>query len=155
MGVEPQPVPPVYAPDLAAGAILHCAQHPTRDIIVGGMGAMLRLGNDFPRVADRYMEATTFDSQKTGNPVGDRPDNLYAPVAYDGGERGRNWTGRTKSTSLYTAARLHPGITAAAAAVGIGMIAAGLIERRRGEAPSLSLAPAATSDSALGATAIS
>jgi NAD(P)-dependent dehydrogenase (short-subunit alcohol dehydrogenase family) len=136
MGVEPQPVPPVYAPELVAGAILHCAQHPTRDIIVGGMGAMLRLGNDFPRVADRYMEATTFDSQKTDQPVGDRPDNLYEPVEYDGGERGRNWTGRTKSTSVYTSAKLHPGVAAVATAVGIGVIAAGLIERRRrGDVP--------------------
>ena len=131
MGVEPQPVPPVYAPEITAGAILHCARHPMRDIITGGMGVMLRVANDFPRIADHYMEATTFDSQKTDLPVGDRADNLYAPVKDDGGERGRNWTGRTKSTSLYTAARLHPGVTAVAAAVGLGVIAAGVIERGR------------------------
>jgi NAD(P)-dependent dehydrogenase (short-subunit alcohol dehydrogenase family) len=129
MGVEPQPVPPVYEPDITAGAILHCAQHPMRDIITGGMGVMLRVADDFPRIADRYMEATTFDSQKTDKPVGDRPDNLYAPVADDGGERGHNWTGRTKSTSLYTAARLHPGVTTMVAALGVGLLAARALSR--------------------------
>ncbi|MFN2397176.1 MAG: SDR family oxidoreductase [Gemmatimonadaceae bacterium] len=130
LGVEPQPVPPVYAPEVVAEAILHCAQHPTRDIITGGMGKMLSIANSFPRLADRYMEKTTFESQKTDVPVGDRPNNLYEPVAHDGGERGSNWTGRTKSTSLYTKAALHPGTTAVAAAVGVGLIAATLIGRR-------------------------
>jgi hypothetical protein len=130
LGVEPQPVPPVYAPEVVAGAILHCAQHPTRDIITGGMGKMLSLANDFPRLADKYMERTTFESQKTDQPVGDRPNNLYEPVAHDGGERGRTWTGRTKSTSLYTAAALHPELTAAVATLGLGLIAAAVYRRR-------------------------
>jgi NAD(P)-dependent dehydrogenase (short-subunit alcohol dehydrogenase family) len=130
LGVEPQPVPPVYAPEIVAGAILHCAQHPTRDIITGGMGKMLSVANDFPRVADRYMERTTFESQKTDKPAGDRPSNLYEPVASDGGERGSNWTGRTKSTSLYTAAALHPEITAVTAALGVGFAAAALLAWR-------------------------
>jgi NAD(P)-dependent dehydrogenase (short-subunit alcohol dehydrogenase family) len=131
MGVEPQPVPPVYAPEVAAEAIVHSAQHVTRDIIPGGMGKMLSLANDVPGIADRYMERTQFASQKTDRPIGDRADNLYAPVAHDGGERGRNWTGRTKSTSLYTMAALHPGVTAAAAAVGAGVLLAVLTARQR------------------------
>lgn len=130
LGVEPQPVPPVYAPEIVADAILHCAMHPTRDIITGGMGKMLELANDFPRLADRYMEKTTFDSQKTDQPAGDRPNNLYEPVADDGGERGRNWSGRTKSTSLYTKAALHPGMTAMAAALGVGLLAAAVTAPR-------------------------
>jgi NAD(P)-dependent dehydrogenase (short-subunit alcohol dehydrogenase family) len=130
LGVEPQPVPPVYAPEVVAEAILHCAQHPVRDIITGGMGKMLSIANDMPRLADKYMEKTTFESQKTDKPVGDRPNNLYEPMAHDGGERGSNWTGRTKSTSLYTSAALHPGITAVAAAVGVGLVAAAMLGRR-------------------------
>lgn len=130
MAVEPQPVPPVYAPEVVAGAILHCAQHPRRDIITGGMGKLLSVANDFPQLADKYMEGTTFESQKTDKPVGDRPDNLYTPVAHDGGERGRNWTGRTKGTSLYTSAVLHPELAAAAAALGFGLVAAALLGSR-------------------------
>ena len=125
LGVEPQPVPPVYAPDIVAEAILECAQRPVRDIVVGGMGKMLGLSNLAPRLADRYMERTTFDSQKTDRLVAaDRRDNLYEPVEHDGGERGRNWTGRTRSTSLYTAAALHPELAAAAFAAGVGLLAA-------------------------------
>jgi len=130
LGVEPQPVPPVYAPEVVAGAILHCAQHPTRDIITGGMGKMLSIANDFPRLADKYMERTTFESQMTDKPAGDRPDNLYAPVEHDGGERGRNWDGRTKGTSLYTSATLHPEITAVAT-VGAALLAVAALRRRR------------------------
>jgi hypothetical protein len=127
LGVEPQPVPPVYAPEVVARAIIHCAQHPTRDIITGGMGKMLSIANEFPRLADRYMEKTTFDSQMAGKRVGDRPTNLYHPVADDGGERGQNWRGRTKGTSLYTTAALHPRIPAVAAAVGVGIVVAALL----------------------------
>ena len=134
LGVEPQPVPPVYAPEIVAKAILHCAEHPVRDIITGGMGKMLSLANLAPRLADKYMERTTFTSQQTDKPVGDRPSNLYEHVAHDGGERGRNWSGRTKSTSLYTVAALHPEY-AAAAAGGLGLVAAAGVRalRQRGD----------------------
>ena len=124
LGVEPQPVPPVYAPEIVAEAILECAQRPIRDIITGGMGVMLSLSNLAPRLADKYMERTTFDSQKTDTPVAaGRRDNLYEPLDDDGGERGRNWKGRTKSTSLYTAVALHPQ-TAALTAAGVGLAVA-------------------------------
>lgn len=133
LGVEPQPVPPVYAPEIVADAILHCAEHPVRDVITGGMGKMLEVADDFPRLADKYMERTTFDSQKTDTPLADRASNLYAPVARDGGERGSNWQGRTKSTSIYTQAALHPRVTlATVAAVGLGVALAMLGGRDRG-----------------------
>ncbi|MDQ3699241.1 MAG: SDR family oxidoreductase [Gemmatimonadota bacterium] len=130
--VEPQPVPPVYAPEVVAETILECAQRPVRDIVVSGMAKVISLANLVPRLTDRYMERTTFDSQLTDIPVTEgRKDNLYEPVEYDGGERGRTWSGRTKSSSLYTKAALHPEI-AAVAAVGIGLlIAAGVRANRR------------------------
>jgi len=57
-----------------------------------------------------YMERWTFTSQLTDVPA-NRPDNLYAPVADDGGERGRNWNGHTRQTSVYSSAFLHPRAT--------------------------------------------
>jgi hypothetical protein len=60
-----------------------------------------------------------------------RPDNLYQALEHDGGERGSNWTGRTKSMSLYTSAALHPERTAAAAAVGLGVVLAAVTGARR------------------------
>jgi short-subunit dehydrogenase len=123
LGVEPQPVPPVYAPDLVADAILAAAQRPVRDVIVGGSGRLLSMSSLAPRAADAYMERSLFDSQKTDKPVFGRADNLFAPVAHDGGERGRNWQGRTIRRSASTAAALHPraaaGLLTAAAAFAI------------------------------------
>lgn len=108
LGVEPQPVPPVYAPEVVAEVILEAARRPLRELIAGGSGAKLSAARWAPRLADLYMERWTFDSQCTRVPVNGRPDNLYEPVADDGGERGRNWTGPTRRSSAYTEAFLHP-----------------------------------------------
>jgi NAD(P)-dependent dehydrogenase (short-subunit alcohol dehydrogenase family) len=113
LGVEPQPVPPVYAPEVVSEVILEAAQHPIRELIAGGSGVKLSASRFAPRLADKYMERWTFDGQKTDKPAGPgRPDNLYAPVAHDGGERGRNWEGHTRSSSVYTKAMLHPAAAA-------------------------------------------
>ena len=117
LGVEPQPVPPVYAPEVVSEVILHAAQHPLRELIAGGSGAKLSAARFVPRLADRYMERWTFDSQGTDVPVNGRADNLYRPVADDGGERGRNWKGHTRGSSVYTKAMLHPRMAAGFAAV--------------------------------------
>jgi NAD(P)-dependent dehydrogenase (short-subunit alcohol dehydrogenase family) len=112
---EPQPVPPVYAPEIVADAILHCATHPMRDVFVGGAARAIGAANIVPRLADLYMERTMFEAQRTDIPVTPaRPDNLFEPVEHDGGERGRTWHGRTKGTSVYTTAALRPRLTAAA-----------------------------------------
>jgi NAD(P)-dependent dehydrogenase (short-subunit alcohol dehydrogenase family) len=125
LGVEPQPIPPVYLPDVAADVIIEAAQKPMRDIIPGGMGKVVSLGEKLsPRLTDKYMERTTFESQKTKiSASADRPNNLYEPVEHGGGERGR-FQGRVKKRSVYTEAVLHPRITAAIvaglAALGVG-----------------------------------
>lgn len=123
LDVEPQPVPPVYAPELVARAILHCAEHPVRDLVVSGMGKVISLaGTVAPRLTDRYMERSTFEAQMSDLSLGDaRPDNLYQPVEHDGGERGRNWTGRVHVRSLQTSAALHPAGTARL----VGLLVAG------------------------------
>jgi short-subunit dehydrogenase len=135
--VEPQPVPPVYAPELVARAILHCAEHPVRDLVVSGMGKVLSLaGTVAPRLTDRYMERSTFGAQMSDLPLADgRPDNLYDPVEHDGGERGRNWSGRVHARSFQTLAALHPAGTARL----VGLLVAGgilaMAGRRRARLP--------------------
>jgi short-subunit dehydrogenase len=131
MGVEPQPVPPVYAPEVAADVILHAARHPLRELIAGGSGAKLSAARFAPRLADRYMERWTFDSQKTDRPASGRADNLYEPVRDDGGERGQNWRGHTRESSIYTEAFLHPRATAAVGAALVAAAAAWMASRRR------------------------
>src|SRR5687767_2102336 len=49
MEVEPINPPPVYAPETVAEAILHCAEHPERDVTIGGGGRVLAaLGQHAP-----------------------------------------------------------------------------------------------------------
>jgi short-subunit dehydrogenase len=136
LGVEPQPVPPVYAPEVVADVILRAAQHPLRELIAGGSGVKLSAARFAPRLADSYMERWTFDSQQTDKPVNGRPDNLHIPVATDGGERGTNWDGHTRESSLYTRAALHPGPTAALiVAVALGLLGAAATARHAGTRP--------------------
>jgi short-subunit dehydrogenase len=131
MGVEPQPIPPVYEPQVVAEAILEAAAHPVRELITGGAAVQLPIGEALaPGLTDRYMERKLFKDQMTDRPVDGRPDNLYAPVAHDGGERGRNWTGDTKSRSLYTKAALHPERSLVLGAVGAGLLLGALGARR-------------------------
>ncbi len=129
LDVEPQPVPPVYAPEVVTDVILTAAQKPTREVIAGGSGAKLSAARFAPRLADLYMERWTFDGQSSGKPFNGRPDNLYAPVTHDGGERGRNWEGHTRRSSVYTQAMLHP--RAASAVIGALGVGLALASRRR------------------------
>lgn len=127
MEVEPQPVPPVYAPELVARAILDCAQKPLRDVEVGGMGKALSIFNTVaPRLTDLALERSGFRAQKTDKPLDGRSDNLHRHVDHDGGERGSNWEGDVKERSPYTRGRttLRPRTTALAAlGAGAAMLA--------------------------------
>jgi len=133
---EPQPVPPVYAPEVVATTILECAERPMRDILVSGMAKVISLaGTVAPRLADYYMERTTTESQKTHVSVAPgRQDNLYEPLTDDGGERGW-YQGRVAERSLYTRVALHPGASALATAVAGLALAAGWRALRRDPGP--------------------
>src|SRR6185369_11115057 len=125
MPVEPQNPAPVYAPDLVAEAILHCAEHPERDLYVGGGGKMLaEAGHLAPRLTDKMMEAMMFDMQKSDRqkpPA--RQDSLYAPTE-DGEERG-GYPGHVAESSVYTKASKHPLITGSLiAGLGLAVVAA-------------------------------
>jgi hypothetical protein len=132
MSTEPQPVPPVYAPEVVAEVIVQAAQRPIREVIAGGAGAFASAARFAPRLADLYMERFTFEGQSTGKPVRNRRDNLYMPMDHDGGERGQNWRGHTRQTSVYTKMMLRP--VAAAAMVGACAVAATVALSRAGRA---------------------
>jgi hypothetical protein len=117
--------------------IFEAAQHPTREVIAGGAGVKLSAARFAPRMADLYMERRTFADQQTDMPVSDRADNLYAPVADDGGARGRNWKGHTRRSSLYSAAVMHPRAAAAGLLGVAALIALTLQSFARGQSPSL------------------
>jgi len=85
LGVRPSGPPPVYSPEQVAEVILRAAEHPTRDVAVGGAGvAQLALQRLSPRVMDAFTRATAFRLQRSKEPkdVTDS-DNLDAPVDRD------------------------------------------------------------------------
>ncbi|MGH2428448.1 MAG: SDR family oxidoreductase [Candidatus Limnocylindria bacterium] len=110
MGVQPMPVPPVYEPRVVAEAICHAAEHGGREIVVGGWGKLLTVGQWLsPSLLDRYMlqGARAWKQQKTDRPD-DARDNLFEPSTGPGATTGDFGQG-SKSTSLYTTyLELHP-----------------------------------------------
>lgn len=73
LGVLPRPAGPVYKPELVAEAIVYAAEHPQRDVYVGGGGMLFGLMERIsPTLTDKLMTAggTMFRAQES-----DRPDN--------------------------------------------------------------------------------
>ena len=123
MAVEPKPPAPVYAPEVVANAILRAAEHPVRDITIGGGGRLISvLGNALPRLTDFYMERAMFDAQRTDTPSANRPGNLYVHSPDEGKERG-GYSGRVMQSSPYTRAALSPGKALLAAGLGLAVFA--------------------------------
>ncbi|MBQ6644253.1 MAG: SDR family oxidoreductase [Saccharopolyspora sp.] len=80
---HPQPVPPIYQPELAADAVLRAADRPRRrEYWVGGSTVGTLLANSVaPGLLDRYLARTGFSSQQNSD-VDDsaRVDNLFEPA---------------------------------------------------------------------------
>jgi NAD(P)-dependent dehydrogenase (short-subunit alcohol dehydrogenase family) len=86
LGVKPTGVPPYYQPSLVAEAILHVAEHPTRDIIVGDVGrAADFLQKIAPDLVDTIVGAIAIPGQRTDTiKATDDPNNLFEPIeGYD------------------------------------------------------------------------
>ncbi len=71
---HPQPVPPIYQPEVAARAIVWASAHDRREVWVGGPTVGTILGNKLaPGLVDRYLARTGFDSQQAEGAGGARP----------------------------------------------------------------------------------
>jgi short-subunit dehydrogenase len=80
---HPQPVPPIFQPEIPAEAVYWAAQHPRRELWVGYSTVQAILANRLaPWLADRYLARTAIRGQQVDDlPAGpDRPDNLYEPL---------------------------------------------------------------------------
>jgi hypothetical protein len=130
---HPQPVPPIYQPEVAARAIVWAAEHGPRELDVGMPTLLTRLANKLaPGLLDRYLGRTGIDSQQTGEPVDLERwrDNVDAPVddAEDRGTRGIfDDRAHERSPQLWATTHKLPlagGVAAAAA------LTAGLLNRR-------------------------
>jgi NAD(P)-dependent dehydrogenase (short-subunit alcohol dehydrogenase family) len=88
---KPQPVPPIYQPEIGADAVLFAAHHDRREMYVGYPTVEAIIGNKIaPGFADWYLARNGYDAQQTDEPVEpDRRDNLWEPVPGDHGAQGK------------------------------------------------------------------
>lgn len=85
---HPQPVPPIYQPEVAARGVVYAADHPGRkQYWVGDSTAVTLIGQKFVApLLDRYLGRTGYDSQQTDERVnGQQPHNLWEPVDQESG----------------------------------------------------------------------
>jgi short-subunit dehydrogenase len=103
---KPQPVPPIFQPEVAAEVIVWAAHHDRREIFVGMPTVEAIVANKLePGMLDRYLAKTGFKSQQTEEPADpNRPDNLWEPAPGDFGahgpfdDRARNWSPQVWAT---------------------------------------------------------
>jgi NAD(P)-dependent dehydrogenase (short-subunit alcohol dehydrogenase family) len=79
---HPQPVPPIYQPEVAARAVLLAADHPRhREYWAGATTVATITANKLaPALLDRYLARTGYQSQQTDRPAVGGPGNLWQPM---------------------------------------------------------------------------
>ena len=135
---KPQPVPPIYQPEVAARGVLYAADHPARRTYwVGGSTAATLIANKFaPGLLDRYLARTGYDAQQTDEPdPAGRPDNLREPVdGITGADHGAHgsFDGQAHGRSAQLWISHHrPASTAVACGTAAAGVALALAGRRR------------------------
>ena len=94
---RPQPVPPIYQPEVVARGVRNAIEHPRRrERWIGTSTALTIMANAVaPGILDRYLGRTGFDSQQTADPTAGSPQeatgNLWKPrdTDSDWGSHGR------------------------------------------------------------------
>ncbi len=86
----PQPVPPIFQPEVGARAVYYAAHHRRREVQVGGSTVAAITGQKFiPGLLDRYLGDTGYESQQYNGAVSPaRPNNLWEPLPGDHGAHG-------------------------------------------------------------------
>ena len=112
---KPQPVPPVFQPEVAARAILWAADHDRPELYVGWPTVEAIVGNKIvPRLADEYLARTGYQSQQTDEPDDkNRRNNLWEALPGDHGAHGE-FGQRAHGHSVQLWAATHRGWLASA-----------------------------------------
>jgi NAD(P)-dependent dehydrogenase (short-subunit alcohol dehydrogenase family) len=126
LGVKPVAPPPIYGPNIVADAILHAAENPARDLVVGGAArAVISTQTVSPRLLDAVLERVGFEVHYTDEPKpADAPDNLFGPIEGHNTSEG-SFGDRAHPKSLYNWLEMHPVVRrGAAAGMALGLLAA-------------------------------
>ncbi|MBA8823117.1 NAD(P)-dependent dehydrogenase (short-subunit alcohol dehydrogenase family) [Saccharopolyspora lacisalsi] len=132
---HPQPLPPIYQPEVAARAVLHAGDHPKRrEYWIGGSTVGTLLANALaPGLLDRYLARNGYSAQQSDQDDPALATNLWEPAdGPDGRDYGAHGvfdrSSHRHSRQLW-ASHNHSALAAAGAAVtAVGLA---LLRRRR------------------------
>lgn len=129
----PQPVPPIFQPEVPAEAIVWLAENDRREVLLGTPTAMAVLGQKvIPGLLDRYLADAAWEGQMTSEPrPQDAPDNLFQPLSGDRGAHGSFDDRAREVIPQWWLVRNRPVVAGLAA--GAGILAATLWAARHGE----------------------
>jgi NAD(P)-dependent dehydrogenase (short-subunit alcohol dehydrogenase family) len=120
----------VHQPGIVSQAILHAAENPARDLVVGGAAKAVILSQTLsPRLLDILLKFRGFEVHYTSEPKPeDAPDNLFEPIDGYNTVEG-SFRERAHPRSLYNWLQLHPTVKRGAVA-GMAIGALGALRRR-------------------------
>jgi len=132
LGLQPQPVPPIYQPEPFAEAVVRCCERPVRELPIGWGAQKLLWGQKLsPRVGDLILLRNGWKGQHTNEPKPESsPDNLFDVLPGDPGAHGR-FDDRSRTSTAWTWLRLRRGRIVVGAALGT----MGLLAGRSGRFP--------------------
>lgn len=134
---HPQPVPPIYQPEVAARGVLYAAKHPGRkQYWVGASTVGSIFGNKFAApLLDRYLAKTGYQSQQTSQKVSpDRRNNLWEPRdGADGHDYGAHgaFDGKSHARAPQLWFSHHVRLTTGTAIAGLGLAATLIAKSKR------------------------
>jgi NAD(P)-dependent dehydrogenase (short-subunit alcohol dehydrogenase family) len=128
---EPQPLSPIFDPDVAARAIELATRDPRRELYVTGSVASAIWANKIaPGLLDRYLARKAYSGQHTATPPDpSRRSNLWQPVPGDRGARGR-FAGRAHHHSAQLWLTSHRRIGLAVAALAAVLVGREILHRQ-------------------------
>ncbi|HKW77440.1 MAG TPA: SDR family oxidoreductase [Terriglobales bacterium] len=122
---HPQPVPPIFEPEVIARGIYFAAHARRRELWIGFPTVKAIVGQRLAAgYADRYLAKNGYDSQMTSEPVSpNRPDNLWQPAPGAFAAHG-TFDEQARKMSWQLKLNTHRGALAAAlVGIGAGIIA--------------------------------
>lgn len=128
---HPQPVPPIYQPEVGAEAVVWAAEHAPRELLVGMPTVEAVVGEKMiPAYLDRYLANTCYQGQQTDEPADPkRPNNLFQPVPSKAATHGV-FDARAKSESPQLWARTHAKAFVMVSAAIVGLAVASMWKRK-------------------------
>jgi NAD(P)-dependent dehydrogenase (short-subunit alcohol dehydrogenase family) len=126
---HPQPVPPIFQPEVPAEAVYWAARHRRRELWVGHSTVKAIIASYFaPSLADRYLARVGYGAQQMKDlPVADdRPSNLFATVPGKAATHGRfDDQATARSAQLWLAEHRNLLLAAGASALAAGILGLG------------------------------